>query len=111
MSYTLSNPYIKYPLLAIYALAQGYFLGLMLIWILPGISGISWPYSLIPGYTLGGIMSALVTFVIFKKWQATPTKKIVVAIVILILIVALSANVSLWMMQATKMRTVEVLGD
>jgi hypothetical protein len=107
MSNVLHNPYIKYFFLTIYTLIQGFFLGDLLGWLVPLLP---WPYNVILGYILGAIMSVLITFVIFKKWQATPVKKTVVALVLLVFVIITSTVITFRMAEMLKVRAIEMLG-
>ena len=91
-------------------MAQGYFMGVMFIWILPNVLSLHWPYSLIPGYASGLILSALITFFLFKKWHASRNKKVIVAVIWLSVLVIVSTVVVQWMAELLKIRAIEALG-
>lgn len=102
--------YIYYTFIVIVTLVQAYFLGLMLIWVLP-TPGLSWPYSLIPGYMIGTLLSSLISFLIFKKWRLEKRKKAIVAVVVLVVIALISNTVADSQAEALKVRAIEALGD
>lgn len=106
----LANRYVKYSLGGIYCLALSYFFGYMLIWLLPNLFGLAWPYSLIPGYALGLIFGVIVTFIIWKRLPLTRNSKIAVAISLFVLVAILSFFVVGWMSQAMRMRAIDILG-
>lgn len=110
MSNLLSNPFIKYSLLVIYILAQGFFLGLAINWTLP-MPGLPWPYYVIIGYSLGVILSVLITYLVFKKWQTSLTKKVIVAVILLILIAVASIAIASWELYLLKLRANEIFGS
>ena len=102
--------YIYYTFIAILTLVQAYFLGLMLIWVLP-TPGLSWPYSLIPGYLIGALLSGMISFLIFKKWRLEKSEKVIIAVIILVVIAFIGNFVSDKQAEALKMRAIEVLGN
>ncbi len=76
MTNLLLKSYIKYPLMALYIQAQGFFLGFAFTWTLPTPIVLGWPFYLIFDYALGAILSTLITYLVLEKWRATAAKKL-----------------------------------
>lgn len=106
----LKNSYIKNALVAVYVLVQGYFLGLALIWVLPVLPGVEWPFNLIPGYALGLFISLVIGWIVYKELKISRNQKVIVALVLLLLAVVAGYAFSNLGLEDAKMRAAEVLG-
>lgn len=89
----------KNALFALYALSFGFFSGILLMGVIP----LQWPYNVIGGYATGLLVGIFVSFELFRKWQRPAFTKIIAAMILLLMIAAVSGQLSLMSLQITKM--------
>ena len=109
MKQILTHPFTKYFLIAAYGLMVGFSINYGLIWVVPGLHWIPWPFSTFPTEIIGAFISALIVFFIFEKWQTTEIKKIITAIILLVILATLGGLYQGWMLYQMKVRAIEAM--
>ena len=88
----------KNVLLAIYAAALGFFLGMLFGALIPFSS----PYDAFVGYLLGFLASGFISFELIKKWKAPASTKLVASLILLVIIATISVRLQLMGLELTK---------
>jgi|GEM_PF-4779613 len=70
---------LKNIILSIYALVQGFFLGMLFGIMIP----FSWPFDVITGYALGLLAGGFIAFGLFGKWQTRAYVRYTTALLVL----------------------------
>lgn len=107
MQHTLSKPYIKYSLLALYIVIMSCTTGIGLLWGLPMLGFVAGAFL---SYTFGLLLSCVIVYLIFFRWEASSRTKLLVAAVLLVLLAAAGLLVAYQGIVEGNKRVIELLG-